>query len=295
MGYNTFDLRYAQNDVKLIRNALRMHGFAIITPKQSSAPPETKATLVSLLDDFLDSCGSSDTALIYFSGHAFAPKGELLLLLDDDLKRLNASTIRLSYLISAIENCSARNKLFILDCCHALSEISDWRPPQSEAYRILTASGRLEKAKEIDSLRSSFLTYQIYRALTECYSEITQDGVYLTVNSLYKWILAQTKKYNIDHSESVPIPKLIGDVGNDFTLCSLRDRVLPIQITKYLSQISYCFSGCNRECFGRFPWCRVTSELGLINSYYVIPRIRYSKDGGIISTQRLDVFFSRNG
>ena len=289
MGYNTLGLQYAENDLKLIQNALTLHEYATYTPGSSE---DKKTALLSALDDFLDSCSSSDTVIIYFSGHAFAPKGELLLLLDENLKRLNTSTIQLSYLTAVIENCSARNKLLILDCCHALSEISDWRPPQSEVYRILASSGRLEKAKEMETFCASFLSYQIYRALTECYSDLVQDDVPLTINKLYGWLFEQAKSYNSNHTEMVPLPKLMGDQGNDFVLCALKEPILPLQIRKFLIQLSSCLAGCcYRECFGRYPWCRIFSELGLISSIYVIPHIKCSTDKGIISTQRLDKYF----
>lgn len=291
MGYNTLGLRYAENDLKLIQNALVAHGYETSSPELDVSFEDKKSILIKSLDVFLDSCGLSDTVIIYFSGHAFAPKGELLLLINDDLKRINASTIRFNYLTSAIEHCAARNKLLILDCCHALSDISNWRPPQSEQYRILAASGKLEKAKEIKSLCASFLTHYIYYALTESYSELIQNKRDLTVNDLYEWLAIQTKNYNKNQIESVPTPKLVGDQGNDFILCESKERALPIQISKYLGQISCCLSDCRRECYGRYPWCRINSELGLISSFYVVPQVKYSVNGGNITQKRLDDFF----
>lgn len=290
IGYDTFDLNYCKNDLKFMRNGLLAHGFSIIIAEKKNPPKILKSDLITQLDAFLDSCNSTDTIIIYFTGHAYAPKGELLLLLSDEINKINSSSIKLSYLTGAIESCNAKNKLLILDCCHALSEIADWRPPQSEVYRILAASGRLEKAKEIEKFQSSFLTYQIFRGLTENYYDIVKGDSELTVNELYNWILDESKKYNRTHDDIVPLPKLLGNQGNDFPISESKVDSLPIQFRIYLSQLYNCFSDCNRACFGRYPWCRMTLESNQVNTNYVIPRIKYS-EGGFIFEDRLDIFF----
>jgi len=290
MGYNTLGLRFVANDIELMQQALKIHNFELKVPEQNKAVQQTKADVILQLDEFIDSCSYTDTVIIYFSGHAYAPKGELLLLLSDDLHKPNTSSIKFSYLISAIENCSARNKLLIFDCCHALSEIYDWRPPHSESYKILAASGRLEKAKEFKTYQASFLTYQLFLALTEFYGDLAQNTTGLSVSQLFNWILLQSKKHNSENIELVPLPKLIGDQGVDFELCPLIEGYLPASLKVYLTQIVHCFSECKKECFGRYPWCRITFELGYTNQYYVKPRIRYSGNNKNISESRFDKF-----
>lgn len=283
MGYNTLDLRFAREDARIVADALRLRGHHVTLAEASDGTSAAKPALIDLLDRFLDSCGSSDTVLVYFSGHAFAPKGELLLLVSDDLKNINASSLKLTYLTSALESCGARNKLLILDCCNALADLSNWRPPQSEAYRLLTASGRLEQAKEIDSYGASFMTYHIVRALTDEYSALLGNDDAITVNTLFSWLVLKAAAHNGRGADQVPVPKLMGNQGADFNLTIDSSPRLDRRLMEYVRQLRYCLSDCaSVGSSNRFPWCRAVVEIGSLESRYVVPRVKRADHRGSI-------------
>ncbi len=293
MGFNTLDLRYAQNDVRLLSRALERQSFSVTVAETLDPPLSTKAQFIESFDAFLDSCGAADTVVVYFSGHAFAPKGELLLLLGSDLNRVNASSIRMAYVTAALENCGARNKLLILDCCHALAEIAAWRPPQSESFRILAASGRLERAKEIDRYEASFLTYQIARALTSEFATIISHHGRLTVNTLFSWVLTQASAHNSRGLEPVPSPKLLGDQGADFVLTGPSEFESSAEMGGYLRQFARCLIYCpTTRCSSKWPWCRPVVEIGPIATQYVVPRIKHGGADGTVVESGLDEYLA---
>lgn len=289
-GANTLNLKYCENDVGLLSTVLSLFNYETTISKPILGVIE-KGEIIKSLDNFFDSCSPNDTIVIYFSGHAYSPKGQLLLLLDNDLKNTNKSSIPLNYILSQMEECRAKNKLLILDCCHALGELDMWRPKQSESVKILAASGRFEQAKEIDEFKSSFLSYIIYNALNNDFYNICDNRENISVNSLYEWILNQTVIYNDKNKTKMPSPKLIGDQGNDFILCSYDSNGLPFPIKKYLNRITLCFSSCKRDCFGRNPWCRPVFETLISQKHYVIPRIRCSHNNISFVIEKLNSYF----
>jgi len=200
---------------------------------------------------------------------------------NNNTTQLNSSTFKLSILISYLDNCRANNKILILDCCHALTGIIDWRPPQSESIRILAASGQFEKAKEVIEFKASFLAYSISRALTSNAVDLVNSQNSISINALFEWLKKQALEYNSLHSDTVSIPKLIGDQGNDIEICKFSNPLTHYAVVDYLKNIVMCFSSCKKQCFGRYPWCRSAFEIGKNIGNYVIPNVKYSKNGSI--------------
>ncbi|MEK7992026.1 MAG: caspase family protein [Thiotrichaceae bacterium] len=213
IGINSLGLQYAAQDVDLMSRALRKHDYEITIAHNE------KSQILAQLDDFIDTAKNTDTLIIYFSGHGYLVKGKLHLVLGENIQK-RAHLLDISQITNNLDSCKVKNKLIILDCCHAGLKAEEWSFDISDSYRILTASERLEKAKEIDDLNASFLTYQIHDALTKHETKITNTEN-LGISDLYRWLKKQTHQYNAQHQETVPIPNLLGNEKNNFPLLTL--------------------------------------------------------------------------
>lgn len=222
MGVNTEGLLYAKNDAGLIDQALRLHGYLIVTPKSES----TKREILEQLDDITDNCNKADTLLFYFSGHGQIIRGRLYLKINDK-EGINKSFIFIRDITDAIENCRASNKLVILDCCHSGNKSQDWNIDEpGESYRLLTSSKRLERSKEFDDLQASFLTYSIHQALTTIPNEILDARKKITVNKLYDWLKVQANLYNSkDNSDKASIPNLFGNQDSNIEIATVEGKI----------------------------------------------------------------------
>lgn len=212
VGANTLGLKYADKDLALMKLALEKHGYTIVSP------PPTKSAIVNQFDNFIDNTAKTDTVIFYFSGHGYTPRGELQLVLEEELQNARSS-ININNFTDALESCRAENKLIILDCCKAGAVGREWNPEQSERYRILTASERLEEGKELDQFQASFLTYYIHDALvSKCNKVADNDGV-IRINKLYDWLYSQAQEHNAKkNARQVPLPNLLGNQKANFEI-----------------------------------------------------------------------------
>jgi len=118
-------------------------------------------------------CAPDDLFVGYFSGHGQVIGGKLYLVIDnsdpDTVSTLFAST----WLIDAFRECPARNRLLVLDCCHAGAATGvkgaglpfEELMPELRNELILYASGKLEDARELPELGGGFLTRSLCREL----------------------------------------------------------------------------------------------------------------------------------
>jgi hypothetical protein len=218
IGKKTTDLRYSDKDISLMSDALRKYQYDVYIP------PQDKHLILSRFDDFLDEISQTDTIIFYFTGHAFMSNGDLIFVLGNDLNK-NGNVVEFSYFLSRIKKCSAPNKLIILDCCNASNiHNSNWIPEDSASYRILTASERLESAKEVECISSSFLTYMINMALLQKSEEIVNKQGDITINNLYEWIKEYAKKFNSDVNMNLPIPNLFGNSKYNFPIIHVNNK-----------------------------------------------------------------------
>ena len=220
VGINTLGLQYSERDAELMRACLERYGYEVIRPEP------TKSDINDEFDDLLDYCGKTDTVVVYFSGHGLIERGELFFVLADDSMK-SRHKIDINHLVKKFSfRCKASNKLIILDCCHAGAGIADWGPDVSDRFFILTASERLEKSKELDSLEASFLTHHFQQALNEAPPEIVEADKTIRVSALYEWLLKEAKQHNsLENAIQVPLPNLLGNHKANFALATLTDSI----------------------------------------------------------------------
>ncbi|MDY7002644.1 MAG: caspase family protein [Cyanobacteriota bacterium] len=226
-------LRYALNDVERMRNALSNQrcGFNVESPDVE----DDIWDIGRQLSRVASSCSRNDTFICYFSGHGFAPKGSLYLLLNNsDISNLHNTALSVDTIITpALDNCKAQSKLLILDCCHAgaignrIKSGSEVKENEivikSDNYLVLLAADRLEKAREIDELQGSFLTANICAAIGEQSNEadIQKDGRISVFIDLKTWLEKKCQEYNTKQTKEeyyVPQPYIQGKCKGEIFL-----------------------------------------------------------------------------
>jgi hypothetical protein len=223
VGVNTFGLQFAEKDTELMNECLAKYGYEIVKPDKKE-----KYSILKQFEEMLDKCNKTDTIIFYYSGHGVLLKGKLHLVLGDDASKEVSNKLRITGISELLENCRATNKLIILDCCHVGAVHADLHIDLPDAYRLLTASTRLERSKELDEFQASFLTYQIHQTLMQPPSEICVDNS-IQISAFYQWLVKVAKQQNSNHSIQVPIPNLLGNEKANFEIarCEQKFRAIP--------------------------------------------------------------------
>jgi hypothetical protein len=126
-----------------------------------------------------------------------------------------------------------QNKLVILDCCHAQINFRDWKFDFSDSYRILTASGRLESAQEMDEFKASFMTYHIHQTLLKCSNEVVnKDTNEVNISEIYHWVKCKTQEYNNRQyiREQIPEPNLLANEKYNFPIAKKKQVAIGTHI-----------------------------------------------------------------
>jgi hypothetical protein len=213
-GPEAYRLKYAETDAEKFAACLSdiRYGFEIIWPKK-----KTKYQIWEELENVIKSCAEDDTLICYFAGHGHIPKGKLHIVVDDN-DDLDRASWRLSnILVELEENCKAKNKLVILDCCHAgaaetrgIADKYEDIIPESN-YAVLAASDRLSTIREYPDLGGSFLTQKICEGLNSEFHNLDRDkDDRITLEDLKNWLQNSNAKYNSTKNpkEKAPLPYL---------------------------------------------------------------------------------------
>jgi hypothetical protein len=157
-------------------------------------------------------CKPDDDLLIYFSGHGELVSGHLYLLLDQTSEAIYDSAIWAKLVIHAMELSLAKNKLLILDCCHAGGAVGfkgdDLNPEvlESGAEMVLCASNRIEKAREFPELKGSFLSHHLSQILA------SKSRTFVSLADIEAELKKRAKDHNASNPTSrVPTPYLFGE------------------------------------------------------------------------------------
>ncbi len=223
IGINTLGLKYCDRDADLMKYALSKRGYNVNVINKEAKKYDIMPKYIDILGD----CRIVDTLIFFFSGHG-KPIGRELFLFTKGDGSDELNKIPISEILGPLERCAAKNKLVILDCCRAgrLNGSGEWNCPEpGDFYRILVAANPLEKAKEIDDLRASFLTHKIHSALTNPPEAILDKGK-IRINNLSDWLRKQADLHNVSSLIKVPRPYLIGADRADFEICILEKSLI---------------------------------------------------------------------
>jgi hypothetical protein len=232
-------LQFAVSDADSITEALSgmRCQFEVVRPKSDISPYQFR----ELFDKAAASCKTEDTFIFYFAGHGVLDSGELFLILDNTNSQLQTTALPTDDILASMRRCRARNKLLILDCCHAGGAIrfrnSGTVPVEelkldSANHLILMASGRLERVRESEQLGGGFLSKKICAALGEKFHEAdTDQDLCLTIDELMDFLEKETAWHNsVYPKEKVPVPYLFGEKKGNFFLTPEKSPWTPYEI-----------------------------------------------------------------
>ncbi|MEQ8791509.1 MAG: caspase family protein [Pirellulaceae bacterium] len=127
-------LRYTINDVREISHTLQDRGgyepenvLEIIDNAQNPRFQPLRSSLLSAIPFWLKKPAENDRILVYFSGHGVRDKeGKLYLApIDCDPKNPTETAVAAEWFRQQLAACKAKQKLLIIDACHAGSEKGD--------------------------------------------------------------------------------------------------------------------------------------------------------------------------
>ena len=143
VGINTLGLKYCDRDASLMKDALQRYDYDVIVTDNEGDKYDILREFVNMLTI----CASDDNIIFYFSGHGVVDRGELFLV-TKGIGSDEFSKIPVIEILGPFSRSCAKNKLIILDCCHAARIAAQWiNPEPSEVYRILIAANPLETAE----------------------------------------------------------------------------------------------------------------------------------------------------
>jgi hypothetical protein len=225
-------LEFALNDAVRVSRTLSsaLCGFDVRCPSLGSPTKD----VIDDLELVCDSCLPEDSFVCYFSGHGVLDvNGNLLLLWDhSDPRQVIRSTISVKKVMTALEACRAKNRLLVLDCCHAGAVVNmtglkgaaeaslSERLVPPDNYAVIMASGRLDSAKELKHLERSFFTDAFCAALSESFKEADKDkDGRVSIADLGTWIADRAIRHNDEFPDDpVPYPSVFGKYRGDFFL-----------------------------------------------------------------------------
>jgi DNA polymerase III delta prime subunit len=213
IGKSTKGLKFAEKDISLMKECLTKLDYEIYIPQQ------IKPSIIDMFDEFIDEVKQVDTVLFYYSGHGHLEYGDLFLVFEDEIEK-SKSKIEISYFLKRIDKSYSSNKLIILDCCNGLNIGDEWKPSLLSRSKIITSSGRLESAKELEEFEASYFTYIFHETLSNPQEVTNQDGEIL-LDEFYLCLQKKTIRYNENSHIKVPIPNLIGNSQSNFAIAHL--------------------------------------------------------------------------
>jgi hypothetical protein len=173
-------------------------------------PEPTRAEMLHAIEEFLEARQSSETALLYFSGHGefCEADGQLYFLTRDaDPDDLPGTAVPAEFLERMLQSCRAASKVVLLDCCSSGSVVQGWtakgaadagdREAPSTLLRptgvyFITASDALQAASAMapagSSLGTSRFTGEIVEGLR---SGRIKDSGWITPDDLFEYLTSQ--------------------------------------------------------------------------------------------------------
>jgi len=240
-------LKYAEKDAEDFGKVLQSYryGFEIINPKKGSRPYE----ILELLSVTVFTCERDDDLVCYFSGHGDLINGKLHLVLSDESKTdPQFLSLDVEDIQRLIKRCRSKNKLLILDCCHAggsvdtksgdnsekrLQDISSLK--DNDNYIVLVASERLSKIREYSDLKGSFLTRKICEGLDKEFSMVDIDlDQRISISDIMLYLQKTRSDYNLGKidDKKVPLPYIFGQQkGSPFYLTQDKHKWSPFELS----------------------------------------------------------------
>lgn len=200
------NVEFAANDAHLIATTLVTSGdyrhdnmlMFVDNPAISESIPPTFSNLTDQIPKWIGNIGRNDVVFVYFSGHGDTDNSGhgILCPSDYDRNKPGTSGISLSWIHSQLSNCLAKQKILVLDCCHAGStravsvrarQTSQFLVPLNSASGLVTlASCRADELSYQDKRKQlGIFTSQMANGLRGG-ADLNRNGL-IDSEELYQW------------------------------------------------------------------------------------------------------------
>lgn len=254
---NVQKLTHINNDVEQLADVLASHGDGtghlvrrLIAPTMGRAID--REFLHGAISNLLKHSGNIETVLFYFSGHGFQSKDGKLYLCPSDIDPRSPETTGLSleWVKDQINANGAKNKILILDCCHAGAaqrglaplKMGYWEPPVGQAAgdqgSITLASCKSEQTSLVwPEKRQSMFSYWMVKGMSG-FADDNQDGE-IDFDELYRFVSHNVKlsaKQQFGHPQEP-----VRHIGTKIFGSPIVGRFRPQSIHGYIAESSELF------------------------------------------------------
>ena len=208
-------------DINCLKKSIERNGDGTVNFEVRMLPDvQSSGVVMDKIKELFN--GSSDTALLYFSGHGFVNDTGAEIVMPDDVRnaRQYYKGIQMKDIMDVVNRSIVRNKIIILDCCHSGNmgkyDISDSGSVLSPGVSILAACRDDEYAKEMGGhgLFTELLCNALEGGAADPTGNITIGGVYAYIDrSFGAWGQRPVFKTNV--SEFAPLRKVVPEVSLD--------------------------------------------------------------------------------
>jgi tetratricopeptide (TPR) repeat protein len=236
-GANLKPLQYAQNDIKRLKTAF-LSSFCDFH-QVADHIADTASILLKELERFVYTCERPDLLVMHFSGHGFVWNGQLYLLCNTtevDAKLFSSTAIPIIQIKAVLDQCKAKHKLLILDCCFAgiAQGVGAWKSeeqlPGLESLKgsvnaILAACPAHRRTRELNTLElyqekgAGFLSWAIARACDKQFTQVAREDA-LSLSDILEWLPSERDSVNkfLSSEDRIPAPRILNErdlVGDD--------------------------------------------------------------------------------
>ncbi|MDR2408592.1 MAG: caspase family protein, partial [Bacteroidales bacterium] len=207
-NYEIYPLKGCVSDARevarlLERNEDRTPNFAVKLEVDIKTKAELKEKIVNLF------FGSSDVALLYFSGHGTISETGGYLVTPD--ARHYDEGISMTEILSLANNTSIKDRIIILDCCYSGNIGTPTALPGNDAYlkeglSILTASRNVESATEVNGhgVFTNLLIDALSGGASDLKGNISPGSIYAHIDqALGAWDQRPVFKTNVSRFTSL--------------------------------------------------------------------------------------------
>ncbi|QGJ71314.1 Hypothetical protein PBC10988_30180 [Planctomycetales bacterium 10988] len=236
-------LDFCGADIRALREQLLNCGFAesrLYTmhdqAEENRFRPNTNA-IKQQLDVIMNLAEEEDTVLIAFAGHGLHMDGKSFLCPLDAHPRYKESLISLDFVFDKLDECKARQKLFLVDACRneidppgrrSVSLTNDannfteslQHPPRGLV--VLTSCDVGEFAIEDASLDHGIFTHFLLEGL-KGEADYNRDGL-VKIFELFDFVNQQTKDYVAKKFTDTQRPTLKGELNGNFVVAKLNKK-----------------------------------------------------------------------
>lgn len=258
-------LQYLANDIKMVKESFEQIGIIVENEYGD------KYDILKALGNIIDQIGSTDTLVVYYSGHGVLKNNRICFQVGEGNK--SANYISITEIIEMTKDARTDNVVLILDCCYATATEKSWKDYATDNHILFLPSSKLEAVEELEEYQASFFTYCLCNAI-QSKNELLYENDKITLDSLYYATKENAIQYNKEKAATMPIPELIGRRKEIVLGDRGKKEKYEKKIGEYLNDFVYCIEKCDKSCVENQVWCSTIFKSDVNMYQYVIPTVR---------------------